>query len=349
MERKGFLLLLLLVLSLGCFANGKKETNGTIAEKEVVGESANKPVTLVVSITAANTEENYTGHSLQVFKDTVEKNSNGNVKLDCYWSNALFSQDAETAACIAGDCDMIYSGASWLTDGSPWVSMFTSGYFFKSVGHLNSVMNGSIGKEVYERIAKEQGILPLGAIYTGSRDISLSIDKAIKTPSDLKGIKLRMPNSESWMFLGKALGANPTPVNYSDLYLALKTGTVDGQDNPVTAMQAAKFYEVQKSITITNHVIDSIWPTVNVKKWNSLTKQQQQWIMEGFEAARDYCEKANTESVDSAIDFCKRNGLKVYYADIDAFSKHVQDYYLQSKYSEMWDMDLYKRIQDSAK
>ena len=330
--------LVLLVLVGSGFAQGSKEAPAQ-------NTTENKPVTLVVAITAANVEDNYTGYSLQVFKDKVEEVSNGNIKMDCYWSNALFTQDAETTACIAGDCDMIYSGASWLTDGSPWVSMFNSGYFFKSIEHMNTVLNGEIGKEVFQKIADEQGILPIGAIYTGSRDISLSIDKAIRTPDDLKGINLRMPNSEAWMFLGRALGANPTPVSFSDLYLALQTRTVDGQDNPVTALRTAKFYEVQKSVTRTGHIIDSVWPTINLKTWNSLTEEQKGWIMEGFEAAREYCEKANVDSVDSAIEFLKANGLKVYEADIDVFSKHVQDYYLNSDYSKTWDMDLYNKIQ----
>jgi len=214
---------------------------------------------------------------------------------------------------------------------------------------MNAVLNGPIGQEVYQRVAKEQGILPLGAFYTGSRDISLSQDKEIKTPEDLKGINLRMPNSESWMFLGKALGANPTPVSFSDLYLALKTGSVDGQDNPITGMETTKFYEVQKSVTMTGHVIDSVWPTVNLKKWNSLTQQQKDWMMEGFAAAKKYAEEANLNSVESSIKFCKEHGLSIYYADVDAFNKHVQEYYLNSDYSKNWDMDLYKRCQDAAK
>ena len=138
--------------------------------------------------------------------------------------------------------------------------MFTAGYLFNSYDHMTATLNGEVGQEVFQKISDEQGLLPLGAWYLGSREISLSEDRAIKTPEDLNGVNLRMPNSEAWLFLGEALGANPTPMSFSELYLALQTGAVDGQDNPLGSVESAKFYEVQKSITLTHHLVDSVWP-----------------------------------------------------------------------------------------
>ncbi|WP_207654732.1 sialic acid TRAP transporter substrate-binding protein SiaP [Marasmitruncus massiliensis] len=334
--------------SSGAASSSAPASSGAPAASEAASPAASEPVNLVFSITAVPGDAH--ADAQKIFKETVEKASNGNITVECYDSGSLFNQDTETAAVIAGDCDLIYSSASWLTTNSPWVSMFTAGYMFKSYDHMTKVLNGDIGKEAFKKIGDEQGILPLGAFYLGTRQVSLSADKEIKTPADLNGVNLRMPNSDAWVFLGKAMGANPTPIAFNDLYLALQTGTVDGQDNPLPTVESAKFYEVQKSITLTNHLVDSVWPTINKAKWDSLTDEQKGWVMEGVEAARKYCDETNVAKEEKLVEFFKEKGLKIYNADIDAFSKQVLDKYLENKeMTDSWDMDLFQKIQDMAK
>lgn len=328
----------------GC---GSKETTstpstGTPAATDDVGD----PVNLVFSIAAVPTDAH--GAAQKVFKETLEEISGGNITVECYDSGTLYGQDTETDAIKNGDVDMIYSSASWLTDGSPWISMFTAGYIFQSYEHMTTVMNGDIGKEVFQRVADEQGILPLGCYYLGTRQVSLTADKAIKTPSDLNGINLRMPNSDAWVFLGKAMGANPTPIAFNDLYLALQTGTVDGQDNPLPTVQSAKFYEVQGSISLTNHLVDSVWPTINVNTWNKLTDTQKGWVLEAVEAGRKACDEQNLNTEAEVQSFLKEQGLSIYEADVAAFAEHVLDCYLNDPISDTWDKDLLAEIQDLA-
>lgn len=287
-----------------------------------------KPVELVYTMTAVPTDAH--AGAMRVFKETVERVSNGQIKVLTYDSASLFKQEQEVSAVKSGQADMTATAASWLTDGSPWVSMFTAGYIFKSYDHMTSVLNGPIGAEVFDRIAKEQGIRPLGAQYLGTRQLNLVADKEIKTPADLKGVNLRMPNSDSWIFLGKALGANPTPISFSELYMALQTKTVDGQDNPLPSTKNAKFYEVTKSITITNHLVDSVWPAINEAKWQSLTEQQKAWVMEGVKAGIEYCDSTNLKAEAELVEFFKNAGLKVYNADLNAFADHVLAQYLAS-------------------
>ena len=233
------------VMVLGLLAscgNKNAATSGSASGSTSATDSSDvgDPVNLVFSIAAVPTDAH--GAAQKVFKDTLEEISGGNMTVECYDSGTLYGQDTEHDALKNGDVDMIYSSASWLTDGSPWVSMFTAGYVFQSYDHMTKVLNGDIGKEVFQKIADEQGILPLGAYYLGTRQVSLTEDRQIKTPEDLNGVNLRMPNSDAWVFLGKAMGANPTAIPFNDLYLALQTGTVDGQDNPLPTVQSAKFY-----------------------------------------------------------------------------------------------------------
>ncbi len=304
----------------------------------------NPPVTLIYSICAVPGDAH--AEAQKEFKKVVEAASGGNITVEVYDSGTLFNQDTETAAVIAGDADIIYSSAAWLTNNSPWVSMFTTGYMFTSYSHMTKVLNGDIGKEVFAKIAKEQGILPLGAYYLGTRQISLSADKAIKTPADLNGVNLRMPNSEAWVFLGKAMGANPTPIAFNDLYLALQTGTVDGQDNPLPTVESAKFYEVQKSISLTNHLVDSVWPTINLKKWESLTDQQKGWVMEGIEAGRKVCDDTNNDKESKLVQTFKERGLSIYEADVKTFAKEVLQKYLDNpEMTSTWDMTIFDKVQ----
>lgn len=314
----------------------------TPADNTNVGD----PVNLVFSIAAVPTDAH--GAAQKVFKDTLESISGGNMTVECYDSGTLYGQDTEHDALKNGDVDMIYSSASWLTDGSPWVSMFTAGYVFQSYDHMTKVLNGDIGKDMFQKIADEQGILPLGAYYLGTRQISLSEDRAITTPADLNGVNLRMPNSDAWVFLGKAMGANPTAIGFNDLYLALQTGTVDGQDNPLPTVQSAKFYEVQKSISLTNHLVDSVWPTINVDTWNKLTDTQKGWVLEAVEAGRKACDEQNLKTESEVQDFLKGEGLNIYEADVPAFAEHVLDTYLSDPISDSWDKDLLAEIQDMA-
>lgn len=323
-------------------ASGSTASGSTSTNPEDVGD----PVKLVFSIAAVPTDAH--GAAQKVFKDTLEEISGGNMTVECYDSGSLYGQDTEHDALKNGDVDLIYSSASWLTDGSPWVSMFTAGYVFQSYDHMTKVLNGDIGKEVFQKIADEQGILPLGAYYLGTRQVSLSEDKQIKTPEDLNGINLRMPNSDAWVFLGKAMGANPTAIPFNDLYLALQTGTVDGQDNPLPTVQSAKFYEVQKSISLTNHLVDSVWPTINLNTWNKLTDTQKGWVMEAVEAGRKACDEQNLKTESEVQDFLKEQGLSIYEADVAAFADHVLNTYLNDPISDSWDKDLLAEIQAMA-
>ena len=330
----------------GCGSSGSTSAPAASGSASAAGSDAGEPVNLIFSIAAVPTDAH--GAAQKVFKEKLEEISGGNMTVECYDSGTLYGQDTETDAVKNGDVDMIYSSASWLTDGSPWVSMFTAGYVFQSYDHMTKVLNGDIGKEVFQKIADEQGIRPMGAYYLGTRQISLSEDRAITTPDDLKGVNLRMPNSDAWVFLGKAMGANPTAIAFNDLYLALQTGTVDGQDNPLPTVQSAKFYEVQKSISLTNHLVDSVWPTMNVNTWNSLTDTQKGWVMEAIEAARQSCDDQNLKTESEVQDFLKEQGLSIYEADVAAFADHVLETYLNDPISDSWDKDLLAEIQAMA-
>ena len=126
-----------------------------------------------------------------------------------------------------------------------------------------------------QQVEAKLGVKLLSVMYLGRRQLNLRTDKPVNTPADLAGVKLRMPGTESWLFLGRALGANPVPVAFTEIYTALQTGTVDGQDNPLPTVRDSKFYEVTKQIVLTSHLVDLNYLAFSKRVWDRLTPEQQ--------------------------------------------------------------------------
>jgi tripartite ATP-independent transporter DctP family solute receptor len=336
MKKRALLLMVVfVVIGMMVWAAGQQES-GKVEPVEIIFTSVSVPGD-------SHTEAMY------VFADKVEELTGGSVEVKVYDSGTLFTQENEYDALISGQADMAYLSFPTLATQIPSFSMFGSGYFFSSYDHMTSVLNGDIAKENIWPKVRELGIQPLGSLYLGSRVINTK-DKMINSYADMKGILLRMPGSESWLFLGKALGANPTPLSFSELYTALQTGAVGGQDNPLPTVEKAKFYEVTKYLAITNHVIDSIMPCVNLDKWNSMTSDQQAAISEAMDYAIAFNDKERIASENSLVEFFEGEGMVVTYPNIAEFRAKVQAAYAaNSAMTSTWDMDLYKSVQSMAK
>src|SRR5690348_18463490 len=186
-----------------------------------------------------------------------------------YWGNTLFKQGTELVALQRGNLEMCNLAPADISKQIPAWSLMTSAYLFRDSDHLNKTFKSDVGKE-FIKMAKDQlGIQIITPVYFGSRSVNLKPDKQIKTPADMAGIKLRMPPGEFWQFLGESLGANPTPVAYAELYTALQTGAIDGQDNPLVASKLMKFYEVTSQFVMTGHVIGYDVMSITTKIWDA--------------------------------------------------------------------------------
>jgi tripartite ATP-independent transporter DctP family solute receptor len=290
--------------------------------------------------------------AMMVFERELERLSEGKIDVEVYHSGQLFTQNGEQAAVRRknGGTDLVYSGPNWLAEYVPYMSMFAAAYMFKDYNHMSETFNGPMGKDIFDDIAKKVGIRPLGAFYLGTRELNLrDIGRVVKTPADLKGVKLRMPGSPTWLFMGKALGANPTPMAFTEVYMGLKTGAIDGQDNPLPTDKNAKFYEVTKYIILTDHFINPVFPTINEAKWQSLGTNLQAKVYEAVEKARVYCDSQNLNQEALLVEFFKNEGMSVIVPDKQAFMNHVQKQYLENKdLASNWDMEMFRKLQESA-
>ncbi|MDI1244852.1 MAG: TRAP transporter substrate-binding protein DctP, partial [Rhodoferax sp.] len=206
------------------------------------------------------------------------------------------------------------------------------------------IFSGPIGAELFKTVSEKMDVTPLATVYLGTRQLNLREVRNVRTPADLKGLKLRMPGSKEWLFLGEALGATSTPLAFGEVYLGLKTGTIDGQDNPLPSVRAAKFYEVTKQIVLTSHLVDGIFIAISNKSFNALSAAQKQKVTAAAQAAAAYNNENRVKEEAQLVEFFKKEGLQVTTPDLDAFRKAVQSAYQNSDYAKVWSKDIVERI-----
>ncbi len=264
--------------------------------------------------------------------------------LEPFYGGTLFKQGTELVALQRGNLEMGNIAPQDISNQIPAWSIMTAGYMFRDAAHLKKVFESDVGKEMVGMADSQLGIHILGATYFGVRQVGLKPDKKIQTPADMAGVKLRMPGGEAWQFLGTALGANPTPMAYAEVYTGLQTGAIDGQDNPLPNVENMKFFEVMSQIVLTSHLVGYDLLTVSGKVWGEMSADQQA----AFQAAADEALSANTQQhlarEAELVEVFKSKGLNIYVPDVDAFRTHVQEAYLTSELAKSWPEGMVDRI-----
>ena len=282
-----------------------------------------------------------------VFKESLDKAAPNQFDVQIHLNASLFKQGAEPAAMARGNLELTTVSAFDMAKLVPEFSIFTAGYIVRDPQHQQKVFNGPIGDELFKAVADKMDITVLSTAYLGTRQVNLREARNVRTPADLKGIKLRMPGSKEWLFLGETLGATATPLAFGEVYMGLKTGTIDGQDNPLPTVRAAKFYEVTKQLVLTNHLVDSLFIAIASKTWNGMTAAQKQAVKAAAQAATSFNNDNRIKEEAQIIDFFKQQGLQVSTPDVEAFRKSVQDAYAKSDYAKVWTKGMLERINNT--
>lgn len=289
-------------------------------------------------------ESDWHAKMLPVFKDELEKLAPGQFDVEIHLNATLFKQGTEPAAMQRGNLDMAMISAQDIAKQIPEWSVFTAGYLIRDPDHQKKVFRGEIGKEFYGMVKDQMGIQILDVGYLGTRQLNLRGDKKIGTPDDLSGVKLRMPGSDAWQFLGSALGASPVSIAFGEIYTALQTGVADGQDNPLPTDKAAKFYEVTNQIVLTNHLVDAIFLSISSKTWDKLSGDQKAKVAEAAQKAIAYNDENRIKDEAELIEFFKGQGLSVYEPNREAFRKRVQSAYQSSEFAKSWPTGILDKI-----
>jgi len=261
-----------------------------------------------------------------------------------HYNATLFKQGTELEAIARGNLEMSITSAQELATFFPEFSVFTAGYVHRDAAHQVRVFNDPLMQPFKEKAEKELGVKLLTVMYLGRRQLNLRTDKKIRTPEDLAGVKLRMPPADTWQFLGRALGANPVPMAFTEIYTALQTGAVDGQDNPLPTVRDSKFFEVTKQIVLTSHLVDLNYLAFSKKVWDKLTPEQQAVVQKAADEAAELGRKRQLALEAELVQFFKDKGLEVYEPDVAAFRTRVQKAYLESDYAEAWPKGILDKI-----
>lgn len=261
-----------------------------------------------------------------------------------YHGATLFKQGTELTAMQRGNLDMGNLAIFDFYNQVPATKVLGTPFMYRDYAHMRAVWESGVLDDLLAEIEEKAQVKVLANPYIGARHLGYKGDKEIMTPADLDGVKLRMPPGEGWQLVGRAMGATTVPVPFTEVYTALQTGAIDGQDNGFPATRAMKFDEVLTHIGKTAHLLANNQFTISLAKWNELTEDQQATVQacaKGFEKALD--DITLTQEVELEEDM-KKNGLVVYTPDQDAFLANVKKVYAAEGQDADWPEGLMDKI-----
>ncbi|HSB03915.1 MAG TPA: sialic acid TRAP transporter substrate-binding protein SiaP [Thermodesulfobacteriota bacterium] len=273
----------------------------------------------------------------------IAKRTNNKYTIDVFPASSLGNEQQITQAMPLGTIDMAYIGASFVGATYKPISIVNGPYMWRDFDHWKAYSQSPLLTELTDGYFKQTGNKIVALTYYGARHTTAN--KAINVPADMKGMKLRVPQAPMYMMYARAMGANPTPIAFAEVYLALQNGTVDGQENPLPTIQAKKFYEVQSHINLTGHILDNLTTVIGSPLWKRLTPQEQQIFESVFKEASTRAGASIRESEAKLADWFKQQGKTVVVPDLKAFREAAVKIHNDASLGAVWTKELYDRLQ----
>lgn len=241
-----------------------------------------------------------------------------------------------------GSQQLITEGAANFGAWIPSISVTEAPYIWRDPAHLIKALNGPLLAQYNEQLVKARGMRILGAVYYGTRHVTTT-DKPIKSVADMKGFKIRVPENDVFKAMAESWGAKPTPMNFNELYLALKQGVVDGQENPLPTIKAGKFHEVQKYLVLTGHIMTPRLVVVNDAFWQTVPAPDRKVIEEVLKTHMAWADEQIQAQEKTLLDEFKAAGVTVIQPDADAFRKATLAV-VPPKFEAKWGKGTYEAI-----
>lgn len=254
-------------------------------------------------------EQSNQGRAVKMFAEQVEKRSGGKMRVRAVGAAALGPDVQMQQALIGGAQEMMVGSTATLVGITKEMALWDTPFLFNNVREADAVLDGPIGQQVIAKL-DEKGLIGLVYWENGFRNLTNS-KRAVNKLEDLDGIKLRVMQNNVYLDSFKTLGANAVPLPFSELFSALETRTVDGQENPYNTILSSKFYEVQKYLSITNHVYSPWIVLVSRKWWDQLSKDEQKVLREAAVASRDFERKDTRDEAGRALAELKAKGMQI--------------------------------------
>lgn len=249
------------------------------------------------------------GRAAKVFTDEVAKASGGKMKVRAIGAAALGSDVQMQQALIGGAQEMMVGSTATLVGITKEMAIWDTPFLFNNAKEADAVLDGPVGQKVMDKL-QEKGLVGLVYWENGFRNLTNN-KRAVTKLEDMDGIKLRVMQNNVFIDSFKTLGANAVPLPFSELFTALETKTVDGQENPYNTILSSKFYEVQKYLTVTNHVYSPWIVLVSKKWWDGLSKDEQKVLLDAAKKSRDFERQDTRAEADKALADLKGKGMQI--------------------------------------
>jgi tripartite ATP-independent transporter DctP family solute receptor len=284
------------------------------------GLSAAAQEAVQIRISTVAPEAELTVQMLRSFATAVEKALPGKVSVKVFPGGSLFRQGTEITAIQRGQLEMATPLFFEIEQQLPEWGVLGAPFTFRDADHLMKVMRGAIGKEYYAEVEKKMQLIALDVGYIGTRQVNLRVVKPVKTPADLAGIKFRVqPGGRTAVSIGKGLGMTPVPMPVTEIYLSLKTGTIDATDSPLPVTHATKVTEIIKQVTMTSHLVQPFVLVIGKHAWDKLAPDQQAVVRKEAMAAMEELYRKTAGEEKSLVAEFEKKGITFVTPDLGAF------------------------------
>ncbi|ALS23039.1 MULTISPECIES: TRAP transporter substrate-binding protein [Paenibacillus] len=294
----------LLISVIGC---GGGQNNNTTVQS---GTSENKGISeRKFKLSVGLTEDHPEGVGGKKFKEIVEKNSGGKFQVNVYFNNQLGDDKKVSDSLQSGTVELGIISTSPLTASVKEFGIFDLPFIFNNEKEADAVLDGTVGKTLLDKLPAHN-LIGLGYWENGFRNLTNS-KKPVATLEDFKGLKIRTIPNQVHLDVFKALGANPTPMPFSELFTAMESKTIDGQENPLTAIQSSKFYEVQSHLSLSKHLYTPFIFMASKKFWDKLNDQEKKILQDAVIEAGKFQRELNREETKKSLEYLKNKGMQV--------------------------------------
>ena len=253
--------------------------------------------------------------------EEIKKRTAGRYEIQVFPASSLGKETDINQGLTLGTVDMIISGPSFAARSYPRIGVAYYPFIFRDADHLLAYSKSGVFKEMIDGYRAKTGIQILAYTYYGARHTTAQ--KAFTDCAGMKGLKIRVPDVPAYMATPKSCGANPAPIAFAEVYLALQNGTVEAQENPLTTIEAKKFYEVQKAIMLTGHIVDGLTTQIAPHVWTKLSDAEKKIFtdvtLEAAAGATNDIKKREAELVEEF----RKKGLQIVNVDRKSFSDAV--------------------------
>ena len=273
--------------------------------------------------------------------DEIEERTDGRYSITVHPASSLGKEVDINEGLSLGTVDLIYTGNQFAGRSYGPIAIAGAPYMFRDFDHWRDYVESDLFAEIAQGYRDATGNVPLAMNYYGRRHVTSN--KPVNTPDDMVNLKIRTPNAPMYMMFPEAVDANPTPIAFAEVYLALQQGVVDAQENPLPTIRAKAFYEVQDYINLTGHIMDSLITIASGNLWNRLSDEDKQIFREVYEEAGERITNDILQSEEELAAWFEERGVTVNEVDITPFREATME--LHNGPDATWDQETYDRLQ----